>query len=54
IKLTGSGSTFLGYGPFWLLQLRLNATFAQELDRILPEACLEDTRGRQVEGLRLA
>ncbi|MCI60109.1 hypothetical protein A2U01_0081364, partial [Trifolium medium] len=49
IKLTGSGSTFLGHGPFWLLQLWLNATFTQELDLILPETCFEETRGRQVE-----
>jgi hypothetical protein len=54
IKKTSSGSTFLGYGPFWLLQLWLNATFTKELDLTLPEIDFEDTRGRHVEGTRLA
>ncbi|MCI75300.1 hypothetical protein A2U01_0096568, partial [Trifolium medium] len=32
MKKTGDGSTFLAYGPFWLLQLWLNATFTAEFD----------------------
>ncbi|MCI08881.1 hypothetical protein A2U01_0029963 [Trifolium medium] len=38
IKMTRYRSTFLGYGPFWLLQLWLNATFPTELEMFLPSA----------------
>jgi hypothetical protein len=54
IKKTGDGSTFLGYGPFWLLQLWLNATFPTELDIILLTMHYEESSKRQVEGTRLA
>jgi hypothetical protein len=54
IKKTGDGSTFLGYGPFWLLQLWLNATFPTELDIILPQIHYEEVARRQIEGTRLA
>jgi hypothetical protein len=54
IKKTGDGSTFLGYGPFWLLQLWLNATFPTELDIILPQMHYEETAKHQIEGTRLA
>ncbi|MCI46592.1 hypothetical protein A2U01_0067833, partial [Trifolium medium] len=53
IKKTGDGSTFLGAGPFWLLQLWLNATFEKELELILPENHYDEVRKRQIEGLRL-
>ncbi|WJX32837.1 hypothetical protein P8452_21118 [Trifolium repens] len=36
LKKTGDGSTFLAAGPFWLLQLWLNATFEKELELYLP------------------
>ncbi|WJX53648.1 hypothetical protein P8452_39620 [Trifolium repens] len=36
LKKTGDGSTFLAAGPFWLLQLWLNATFEKELEFYLP------------------
>ncbi|PNY08031.1 hypothetical protein L195_g004541 [Trifolium pratense] len=54
LKKTGDGSTFLGAGPFWLLQLWLNATFHTELDLFLPEQFYDESRARQVEGTRLA
>ncbi|PNX61429.1 hypothetical protein L195_g052452 [Trifolium pratense] len=54
IKKKGDGSTFLGDGPFWLLQLWLNATFPSELDLFLPEQFYAESSARQVEGTRLA
>jgi hypothetical protein len=54
MKKTGDGSTFLGYGPFWLLQLWLNATFPSELDIMLPKMHYEEAGKRQIEGTRLA
>ncbi|PNY13487.1 hypothetical protein L195_g014311 [Trifolium pratense] len=54
LKKTGDGSTFLGAGPFWLLQLWLNATFHTELDLFLPEQFYDESSARQVEGTRLA
>jgi hypothetical protein len=54
IKKTGDGSTFLAYGPFWLLQLWLNATFPTELNIFLPEMYYEESSKRQIEGTRLA
>ncbi|CAJ2641681.1 unnamed protein product [Trifolium pratense] len=54
LKRTGDGSTFLGAGPFWLLQLWLTATFHAELDLFLPEPYYEESRTRQIEGTRLA
>jgi hypothetical protein len=54
MKKTGDGSVFLGYGPFWLLQLWLNATFPTELDVMLPEIHYEESGKRQIEGTRLA
>ncbi|CAJ2642321.1 unnamed protein product [Trifolium pratense] len=54
LKRTGDGSTFLGVGPFWLLQLWLTATFHAELDLFLPEPYYEESRTRQIEGTRLA
>ncbi|XP_045831589.1 uncharacterized protein LOC123922982 [Trifolium pratense] len=54
LKRTGDGSTFLGAGPFWLLQLWLTATFHTELDLFLPEPYYEESRTRQIEGTRLA
>ncbi|CAJ2662120.1 unnamed protein product [Trifolium pratense] len=54
LKRTGDGSTFLGAGPFWLLQLWLTATFHAELDLFLPEPYYEESRTRRVEGTRLA
>ncbi|GAU33711.1 hypothetical protein TSUD_148620 [Trifolium subterraneum] len=50
----GDGSTFLGSGPFWLLQLWLNATFRAEMDLFLPELHNEEVAKRQIEGVRLA
>ncbi|GAU21853.1 hypothetical protein TSUD_33490 [Trifolium subterraneum] len=54
IKRTGDGSTFLGSGPFWLLQFWLNATFRVEMDLFLPELHNEEVAKRQIEGVRLA
>jgi hypothetical protein len=54
MKKTGDGSVFLGYGPFWLLQLWLHATFPTELDVMLPEMHYEQSGGRQIEGTRLS
>jgi hypothetical protein len=54
IKKTGDGFTFLGYGPFWLLQLWLNATFPSELDLLLPTMHYGESSKRQIEGTRLA
>jgi hypothetical protein len=54
MKKTGDGSVFLGYGPFWLLQLWLNATFPTELDLFLPQMHYEESSQRQIEGTRLA
>jgi hypothetical protein len=54
MKKTGDGSVFLGYGPFWLLQLWLNATFPTELDVMLPQMHYEESGRRQIEGTRLA
>ncbi|GAU38874.1 hypothetical protein TSUD_67370 [Trifolium subterraneum] len=54
IKRTGDGSTFLGSGPFWLLQFWLNATFRVEMDLFLPELHNEEVDKRQIEGVRLA
>jgi hypothetical protein len=54
MKKTGDGSTFLGYGPFWLLQLWLNATFPSELDIMLPKMHYEEAGKRQIEGTRPA
>ncbi|PNX95171.1 hypothetical protein L195_g018355, partial [Trifolium pratense] len=54
IKRTCDGSTFLGAGLFWLLQLWLNATFPTELDLFLPEQFYAESSARQVEGTRLA
>ncbi|CAJ2642239.1 unnamed protein product [Trifolium pratense] len=54
LKRTSDGSTFLGAGPFWLLQLWLNATFHAELDLFLPEPFYDESRAHQVEGTRLA
>lgn len=53
LKKTGDGSTFLAAGPFWLLQLWLNATFENELELFLPEDYEAEARRRQVEGTRL-
>ncbi|GAU41478.1 hypothetical protein TSUD_239540 [Trifolium subterraneum] len=53
IKQTGDGSTFLGSGPFWLLQLWLNATFRVEMDLFLPDLHNEEVAKRQIEGVRL-
>ncbi|GAU30636.1 hypothetical protein TSUD_62560 [Trifolium subterraneum] len=50
IKQTGDGSTFLGSGPFWLLQLWLNATFRVEMDLFLPDLHNEEVAKRQIEG----
>ncbi|GAU33050.1 hypothetical protein TSUD_152050 [Trifolium subterraneum] len=56
IKRTGDGSTFLGSGsgPFWLLQLWLNATFRVEMHLFLPDLHNEEVDKRQIEGVRLA
>ncbi|GAU40775.1 hypothetical protein TSUD_26550 [Trifolium subterraneum] len=54
IKKTGDGSIFLGSGPFWLLQLWLNATFRVEMDLFLPDLYNEEVARRQIEGVRLA
>ncbi|XP_045802476.1 uncharacterized protein LOC123896078 [Trifolium pratense] len=54
LKRTGDGSTFLGAGPFWLLQLWLTATFHAKLDLFLSEPYYEESRTRQIEGTRLA
>ncbi|GAU21460.1 hypothetical protein TSUD_32910 [Trifolium subterraneum] len=54
IKKTGDGSTFLGSGPFWLLQLWLNATFRVELNLFLPDLHNKEVARRQIEGVRLA
>ncbi|GAU28512.1 hypothetical protein TSUD_156690 [Trifolium subterraneum] len=54
IKKTGDGYTFLGSGPFWLLQLWLNATFQVEMDLFLPDLHNEKVAKRQIEGVRLA
>jgi hypothetical protein len=54
MKKTGDGSVFLGYGPFWLLQPWLNATFPTELDVMLPQMHYEESGKRQIEGTRLA
>jgi hypothetical protein len=53
LKKTGDGSTFLAAGPFWLLQLWLNATFEKELEFYLPGDYEVEARRRQVEGTRL-
>jgi hypothetical protein len=53
LKKTGDGSTFLAAGPFWLLQLWLNATFEKELELFLPGDYEVEARRRQVEGTRL-
>ncbi|GAU46448.1 hypothetical protein TSUD_402150 [Trifolium subterraneum] len=54
IKKTGDGSTFLGSGPFWLLQLWLNATIRVEMDVFLLDLHNEEVAKRQIEGVRLA
>jgi hypothetical protein len=54
MKKAGDGSTFLGYGPVWLLQLWLNATFPSELDMMLPSMHYEEVNTRRIEGTRLA
>jgi hypothetical protein len=43
----------LAAGPFWLLQLWLNATFEKELELFLPADYEVEARRRQVEGTRL-
>lgn len=53
LKKTSDGGTFLAYGPFWLLQLWLNATFPQELGMFLPSMYSELARRRSIEGTRL-
>jgi hypothetical protein len=53
LKKTGDGTTFLAGGPFWLLQLWLNATFEKELELYLPEDYEAEARRRQIEGTRL-
>jgi hypothetical protein len=53
LKKTGDGSGFLVVGPFWLLQLWLNATFEKELELFLPADYEVEARRRQVEGTRL-
>jgi hypothetical protein len=53
LKKTGDGSCFLAAGPFWLLQLWLNATFETELELFLPADYEVEARRRQVEGTRL-
>jgi hypothetical protein len=53
LKKTGDGSTFLAAGPFWLLQLWLNATFEKELEFYLPGDYEAEARKRQIEGTRL-
>jgi hypothetical protein len=53
LKKTGDGSTFLAAGPFWLLQLWLNATFEKELEFYLPGDYEVEARRRQIEGTRL-
>jgi hypothetical protein len=50
LKKTGDGSCFLAAGPFWLLQLWLNATFEKELELFLPGDYEAEARRRQVEG----
>ncbi|GAU25058.1 hypothetical protein TSUD_257520 [Trifolium subterraneum] len=54
IKKIGDGSTFLGSGTFWLLQLWLNATFRVEMDSFLLDLHNEEVAKRQIEGVRLA
>ncbi|GAU46482.1 hypothetical protein TSUD_402370 [Trifolium subterraneum] len=54
IKKTSDGSTFLGSGPFWLLQLWINAIFRVEMDLFLPYLHNEEVARRQIEGVRLA
>jgi hypothetical protein len=53
LKKTGDGSTFLAAGPFWLLQLWLNATFEKELEFYLLGDYEAEARKRQIEGTRL-
>jgi hypothetical protein len=54
LKKTRDGSTFLAAGPFWLLQLWLNAIFKKEFELFLPGDYEVEARRRQVEGTRLA
>jgi hypothetical protein len=54
LKKTGDGTCCLAAGPFWLLQLWLNATFEAELELFLPGDYEEEARKRQIEGTRLA
>ncbi|KAK2445444.1 hypothetical protein QL285_016371 [Trifolium repens] len=53
LKKTGDGSCFLAAGPFWLLQLWLNATFEKELELFLPGDYEAEAKRRQVKGTRL-
>ncbi|KAK2409177.1 serine/threonine-protein phosphatase 7 long form protein [Trifolium repens] len=53
LKKTGDGTCCLAAGPFWLLQLWLNATFETELKLFLPGDYEEEARKRQIEGTRL-
>jgi hypothetical protein len=54
LKKTGDGTCCLAAGPFWLLQLWLNATFEAELELFLHGDYEEEARKRQIEGTRLA
>jgi hypothetical protein len=54
LKKVHDGSTFLAAGPFWLLQLWLNATFEKEMELIVPKDYVAFVNQRQIEGIRAA
>ncbi|MCI23911.1 hypothetical protein A2U01_0045094, partial [Trifolium medium] len=54
LKKSKDGSTFLCYGPLWLLQLWLNATFEREMGLTIGKNYLTEVEDRQIEATRLA
>lgn len=55
LKTLGDRGNLLLYGPFWLLQLWLNATFEKHLPNLrTPNEESEEIKHRKVEGIRLA
>lgn len=55
LKNLGEKGNLLLFGPFWLLQLWLNATFEASLpNKSLVDEEVEEVRNMRVKGIRLA
>ncbi|MCH98819.1 hypothetical protein A2U01_0019827, partial [Trifolium medium] len=54
LKKSKDGSMFLCYGPLWLLQLWLNATFEKEMGLTIGKNYLPEIENFQIEATKLA